>query len=236
MADNFTSQKLAAVDRVLLDTRAKHLDFRVFCYLASATDRETMVARRKQQTIADGLGVTKRAVQISIDRLHELGHLKLETKDGGTYVNAYRIVPKKTNADSPLNNGKANSDSSSRSKRRSNRPEKANETVQKGEPPFAPILPFKSHKIPSRGREPSGADALGSLGATIGARIGHDKLKAWFGKASIADVTADTVTIELPDGFLRDRVDSDFGDVVLKCCQELVPSIKRVHVAVEVVT
>ena len=56
---NFTARKLAAVDRLLVDKRATDLDFRVFWYLVSAADRETGIARRKQQTIADAAARVK---------------------------------------------------------------------------------------------------------------------------------------------------------------------------------
>ena len=53
---------------------------------------------RKQQVIATALGKKGvRGVQLSLGRLAEFGYIKFETKDGGTYVNAYRLILEKAN-------------------------------------------------------------------------------------------------------------------------------------------
>jgi hypothetical protein len=145
---NLTAQKLAAVDRLLVDKRATDLDFRVFWYLVSAADRETGIARRKQQ---------------SLDRLEAFSYIIVETKEGGTYASGYRIVLGKANADSSSVNTNANVDSSFVStkanasspfveRRRMRHAKKANATAEKGEPSFAPILPLNHLDIPSRAR------------------------------------------------------------------------------------
>lgn len=45
--------KLTALDAAASDQRLTHLDFRLLYYLASATDQETGIARRKQTVMAD---------------------------------------------------------------------------------------------------------------------------------------------------------------------------------------
>jgi hypothetical protein len=86
--------------------------------------------------------------------------------------------------------------------------------------------------IPTRAREPATAEALGSLGAALEARLGADRAQSWFGKATIIDVVGDTLTLELPTTFLASRARQDFEPDVLACCSALVPSIKRVRMVV----
>ena len=50
---SFTAMKLTALDAAASDQRLTHLDFRLLYYLASATDQETGIARRKQTVMAD---------------------------------------------------------------------------------------------------------------------------------------------------------------------------------------
>jgi hypothetical protein len=229
---SFTAQKLAAVGGALVDQRLTHLDFRLFYYLADATDSQTQTAKRKQRTIAAALGVTTRAVQIGVDRLVEFGHLATETKDGGTYVNAYRIILEKANVGSSFSGWKANPCSPSENKRRTDRTKKANQNVEKGERPFVPTLPFNSHNIPSRARGPSSPDGLGPFGAVISKRIGDAAYRAWFAKAAIAAETPDSVTLSVDSTFRRDHITAQFGPQILDCCRAVRPTVLRVDVVV----
>lgn len=83
-----------------------------------------------------------------------------------------------------------------------------------------------------RCRSPELADALGSLGARMEARIGSDQARAWFGQAVIRDATDDTITIEFPNSFIANRAQADHEAALLACCVALVPSIKFAHFAV----
>jgi hypothetical protein len=110
MADQFTARKLWRVDQVLRDKRATHFDFRLAYYIASITDRDTIEARFKQSTAADALDVTRRAIQISSERLKALGHIDISFTPGRTHLNGYRLCLEKTNEGSPLDVEKANVD------------------------------------------------------------------------------------------------------------------------------
>jgi hypothetical protein len=80
MADQFTARKLKLLDRANVDLRLTDQDYRVLSYISSAVDRETELARRKQQVISTALGKKSvRGVQISLNHLHEFGYLKFET-------------------------------------------------------------------------------------------------------------------------------------------------------------
>jgi hypothetical protein len=241
MADHFTARKLWCLDQVLRDKRATHLDFRFAYYIASVTDRATGEARFKQSTAADALDVTRRAIQLSADRLKVLEHVDVSFTPGRTHLNGYRLCLEKANVASPLenektnpvtpiDNGKANSSSPIRQvkgerpapKRRTETHEKANRHSHQSIPCLIPCL------IPTRGREPAFADALGSLGASLEQRLGADVARSWFGKAVITDVAGDTLTIELPTRFIAERVRSNYEPALLACCSALVPAIKAV--------
>lgn len=245
MADQFTARKLWRLDQVLRDKRATHFDFRLAYYIASVTDRDTGEARFKQKTAAEALGVTQRAIQISSERLKAFGHIDISFKPGRSHLNGYSLrmgkanlvsslAEESTNSDSPIDDGKANGgspiqqikDEQRDTKRRTAKPEKANGHSYQSIPCSIPCL------IPSRAREPATAEALGSLGALLEARIGSDRARAWFGKSVITDVVDGTLTLELPTKFLADRVRQDFEPDVLACCTTLVPSIKVVRMVV----
>lgn len=230
MADTFTARKLWCLDQVVRDKRATHFDFRFAYYIASVTDRATGEARFKQVTAAAALGVTRRAIQLSADRLKALGHLDISFSPGRTHLNGYRLSLEKANVGSPLEEEKANngtpfSDGKGEQrdhKRRTTRHEKANRHSHQSIPCFIPCL------FPSRAREPAIAEALGSLGAALEARIGADEARAWFGQASISDVAGDVLTIELPTRFIRSRVQTEFHQDLLVCCSSLLPRIRQV--------
>ena len=225
-ADNFTAQKLAALDRALVDERVSELDFCVLYYLASATDRKTRLAKRKQETIATALNVRTRTVQLALGRLRDLGYIIYETKEGGTYVNAYRIVLK-VNGGSALENEKANPDSPLASKRRIRPAEKTHTGVQKDESPFAHDLPLNSHYIPSGPRE------LGALGSVLRRRIGSSMFDAWFGEARIGGDTGEIGILVFSKMYFRNHVRAQYEHIILECWRALDPLKERVefHVA-----
>jgi hypothetical protein len=245
MADQFTARKFWCLDQVARDKRATHFDFRFAYYVGSVTDRSTGEARFKQSTAAEVLGVTRRAIQLSSERLRALGHIDISFTPGRTHLNGYRLCLEKanvgspldeesTNPRSPIDGGKANEGSPIQQikgeqpaqKRRTTRHEKANGHSHQSIPCLIPCL------IPTRAREPATAEALGSLGAKLEARIGADRARSWFGKATITDMAGDTLTLELPTKFIANRIRSDFEADLLACCSALAPGIKAVRMVV----
>lgn len=230
MEKDYTARKLNLLDRALVDPRLTDQDFRVLAYIAQAVDRETGLARRKQAVIQEALGKKSvRGIQISLGRLADCSYINFETKDGGTYVNAYRLLLEKANDRSSSDDEKTKEDSPFWKKRRTEVPKKANGSAEKGEPSFVHD-PFNSLDIPSRVREPAIAKALGSLPALLAARLGADVAKSWFAKAEITDVVGDTLTMGFPTKFLADHVRANFEPQLLDCCSELAPTIKFVRV------
>lgn len=245
MADQFTARKLWCLDQVLRDKRATHFDFRLAYYIASVTDRATGEARFKQVTAAEALGVTRRAIQLSSERLKTLGHCDISFTPGRSHVNGYRLCLEKANvgssleqesrnAGSPISDLKANGGSPFQStkgerpdtKRRTARPEKANGHSHQSIPCLIPCL------IPKRASAPAVAEALAALGTSLEARLGPDQARSWFGKAAVTDVVGDTLMLELPNKFIAHRIRSNFQPDLLACCSALVPGIKVVRLVV----
>jgi hypothetical protein len=230
LARDFTALKLAALDCAMVDPRLTHLDFRMYYYLSSAADRQTQTARRKQQVIANALRVSRRAVQISAERISEFGYIKILTKDGGSYTNGYEIVLQNANEGSPSENIKANPVSSFAKKRRTRSAKKANENGENGEPPFAPIFPFNSLEIPKRPRGPSSTDVLGPVGERIRRAIGDAAYRSWFGSVALLSIADGIVTISAPRPYQRTRIAQDFEIAMLKAWQADDPTIQRIAV------
>jgi hypothetical protein len=243
MADQFTAKKLWCLDQILRDKRATHLDFRLAYYVGSVTDRATGEARFKQSTAAEALDVTRRAIQISSERLKSLGHFDISFQPGRSHLNGYRLCLEKANVASPIDDesanpaspfedGKPNPASPIRyikgerpaHKRRTAAHEKANRHSHQSSLVSIPCL------IPSRARAPNNADAFGSLGANIEARLGADKARSWFGSAVIADIAPDSLTLELPTLFLANYITTHFLTDVTDCCKAIQPTIERVKI------
>ncbi|WP_338688287.1 hypothetical protein V5279_23535 [Bradyrhizobium sp. 26S5] len=108
MSDRFTAQKLSVLDQIMRDPRATHLDFRVAYYVGSVTDRKTGEARFKQITGAEALGITRRALQISTQRLRDLEYIDVSFTPGRTHFNGYRLRLERATLSAPADEGKAN--------------------------------------------------------------------------------------------------------------------------------
>ena len=218
----FTALKLAMLDEAAIDQRLTHFDFRLFFYLASASDRETGIARRKQQVIAEALSVTRRAVQLSAGRLAEFEYISVLTKEGGSYTHGYVIEVGQANASSPFRNPKANADSPLARKRRTCTVKKANGAPAKGEPPFAPILPLRSLDVPLTGPMPD------AVAASLRKWLGDDIFRSWFAKLTVAGVADGTVTLMAPSTFEAGRIMRDYEKPLIAAWGAVDPSIKRV--------
>jgi hypothetical protein len=243
MADQFTAQKLWCLDQVLRDKRATHLDFRLAYYVGSVTDRATGEARFKQSTAAEALNVTRRAIQMSSERLRALGHFDISFQPGRSHLNGYRLCLEKANAASPIDDestnpaspfkdGKANPASPIQDikgerpaqKRRTATHEKANRHSHQSSLVSIPCL------IPSVASASNNADAFSALGPALGARLGADKFHSWFKTAIIVDVSRDSLTLELATKFFGDYVATNFLSDVTDCCKAIQPTIERVKI------
>jgi hypothetical protein len=218
----FTTLKLAALDAAIIDARLTHLDFRLFYYLASASDWKTRVARRKQQVIAEALSVTRRAVQLSAGRLAALEYISVLVKEGGSYTHGYEIEVGKANASSGFQNPKANANSPLDRKRRTCTAKKANGDAEKGEPAFAPILPLYSLDIPLARPMPD------VVVARLRKRVGDGVYRSWFAKITVAGVADGTVTLMAPSPFHATRIINEYEMPLLDAWRAIDPYIERV--------
>jgi hypothetical protein len=244
MSDQHTACKLWCLDQIMRDQRATHLDFRLAYYIASVTDRATGKARFKQSTAAEALGVTRRGIQIAAERLKSLGHIDIGFTPGKGHLNTYRlhlekanfrshIVDKMANTDAHYTGQRANTGSPFATRKGEQREQKRRtESRGKAIGHSHSSLDSIPCLIPTRACEPAIADALGSLGASLSARIGADKAHSWFGKATVVDVTGDTLTLEVPTRFIASRILQDYEAEIVACSSALLPSITTVRVTV----
>jgi hypothetical protein len=226
MAGDFTAEKLSRMDAAVDDDRLTDLDVRLFWKMASAADRTTRVARRKQSAYAEALNVSRRAIQLSMDRLSAYGYVapKNNTATGTrAYVNAFEIAPK-ANLCSHFTSEPT---FVFRKKKRTTVQKDANLGSETSEPSFAHV-PLYSLDVPSRARGPSRPKGLGPLAASLRAKIGSAEFNSWFVGADISEATEDSVTIELPTPFKAHEAENRFGGAVLACLQAEQPAIERV--------
>jgi hypothetical protein len=219
----FTAHKLANVDSAAAEPRLSHLDFRLFWLLASAADRKTGVARRKQTDLARALGVTPRAVRRCLDHLVSLGYLKPIGQSPGGYVNGYNVLAPKRGLQSPLSekedsrvrfdNGQADSGD-----------QKADSGDQNEDSPFLhdPLVSLDLPSEPNRESETGGPRralvALGPLAEELSKKIGLDSFKTWFvkGEAELISQTADTITIAVNSKVAAWKLQNDYGDLIAR--------------------
>ena len=226
MADDFTAEKLSRMDAAVDDERLTDLDVRLFWKMASAADRATRIVRRKQSAYAEALNVTRRAVQLSMDRLSAYGYVAPKTNNttgSRSYVSAYEIAPKAN----LCSHYASEPTFVFRKKKRTTVRKEANHGSKTCEPPFAHV-PLYSLDVPSRARGPSRPKGLGPLAADLRARIGSTEFNAWFVDAGITDANENSVTICLPNKFKAIEAENRFGKHVLACLQAQQSTIERV--------
>lgn len=226
---SFAARKFAAVQRVMRETNVSHLDFRVYYYLADATDSETGLARRKQRVIASDLGLGRRTVQDSLARLCAHGVIKLEIAPGRSYTNAYRIIVEKARDAAPLPEQKARDAAPFSKERRGTGTKKARDDDKKGAGTRAPTLPLNSHEFPSRERGPSSTDVLGPA-AALERRLGSDKFASWFGGVTIVEETEDTVTLKAPTKFKANYLIQHFEADILAAWRISKPTVVHIRI------
>jgi Helix-turn-helix domain len=211
----FTARKLANVDRAAADQRLSHLDFRLLWLLASAADRKTGIARRKQSYLAEMLGVHRRTVQRCRDRLVSFGYvIPIGIRPGGN-VSGYNLFTSKKAALVPPSE-KGGAGAASDDGQGGAGVQRGGAGVQKGGPPTAPILPLKSLEIPcapNREIEAGGprqrADALGPhplgvLEASLRRALGQDFRR--LAGVKLVDVSAGVVRISVLTAAKRDEI------------------------------
>src|ERR1700754_5153984 len=92
---SFTSKKLTWLEAMTRDQRVKHLPLRVMTLISFHLNADSGDAFVKQRTLADALGVTRRAVQLAVKAVEELGYVRIEVGTGRGDVNRYAPILEK---------------------------------------------------------------------------------------------------------------------------------------------
>ena len=194
--------------------------------------------------------MSERQIRSLTKLLKDRGHLKVETNHGPHQANVCRLILNRKSASSFIEEvrrvflspvdpnqeaGFLINEEKERTKRGSFQQEKrkpASDKLLKNHSSNQTSRPPCSLEclIPSRAREPAIADALGSLGAQLQARLGADRATSWFGKTAVLDVVGEVLTLQAPDKFVADRIRQDFDRELLACCAALLPQIEVVRI------
>jgi Helix-turn-helix domain len=140
---SFSSKRARWTERVARDQGLTHLAFRVAYLLGCHMNKVTGDAWPSQKLLARELGVTVRAVQVSLDALVAAGYLLVDVAKGRSHTNRYCPVldDPNTNVGSPIDGGKDEHEFAiNAAKTRTAVQEKTNGCSKKGEPPFVQNL------------------------------------------------------------------------------------------------
>lgn len=140
---SFSSKRARWIERVARDQGLTHLAFRVAYLLGCHMNKVTGDAWPSQKLLARELGVTVRAVQVSLDALVAAGYLVVDVAKGRSHTNRYCPVldVPNTNVGSPIDGGKDEpAFAITTSKTRTAVQEKTNGCSQKGKSPFVQNL------------------------------------------------------------------------------------------------
>lgn len=182
-------------------------------------------------TIGREMGRGRTAAIDAINQLKALGWLTVESTKGGAKSNTSNFVFKgpsgaesRTGTSAESTTGLEDTTGAEDNRDQSGSPDRTGPGVRS-----RTIL---EPSLNLRAREPSSAEALGSLGSLVSSRIGLANAVSWFSDAPIVDISSTSITIELSTLFRRNRVAADFETDVLNCCRRLRPSIKTVKFVV----
>jgi helix-turn-helix protein len=100
VADDFTRHRLVWLDRIAADRDVSPLGFKLAYVIGGFISRKTGDAWPSQETIANRLGVTVRAVRNLVDQLAGAGHLEAVDARGRGKTIHYRMAAKNRNAGS----------------------------------------------------------------------------------------------------------------------------------------
>jgi chromosomal replication initiation ATPase DnaA len=70
-------------------------------------------------------------------------------------------------------------------------------------------------------RVQNAADTLGALGAVIRTSIKEEEFRSWFGKATISSVSAQVLTLAVPNSFHVEQIQNRYGHKFETWCKKL---------------
>jgi biotin operon repressor len=234
------------MDVMALDSAVSHAAFRCAGVIGSHFNRHTGKTFLSQETIARVMNVSQRTAWTAVTELERLGYLIVvrrelgsvtRKKKDGTEVKV-RVAGAKGAANVYLpafeRSQVAATNSGSKLATRCDLlwEQRSQSAASKVAANCDPTLTSSSKKYPERPSEPFRDDALGSLGAAMRRRLGDATYRSWFGQATIAAETPDTLTLAVSSTFARDHIIAQFSPQILACCRAARPAVLRVDVVV----
>ena len=234
------------MDVMALDSSLSHVAFRAAGVIGSHFNRHTGKTFLNQKTLANVMGVGERTAWSAVNELDRAGYLIVKRREFGTLSRqkkdgttvSVRLAGGKGVANTYLpafeRSQVAATNSGSKLATRCDLlwEQRSQSAASKVAANCDPTLTSSSKKYPERPSEPFRDDALGSLGAAMRRRLGDATYRSWFGQATIAAETPDTLTLAVSSTFARDHIIAQFSPQILACCRAARPAVLRVDVVV----
>jgi hypothetical protein len=228
--------KLSWIESLSTNRAIKGIGLKVAIVVSQRADRQG-VALVSQESIAKRIGSVERVIRRELQLLISLGYIE-SIKDGRRpgrgCAGQYRLLKRRA-----VQTAEARTQES-----RTQESEKADSGVRKGGL-RSPPLPISSKDNPSarvraRAREPDGLSWLERCWWTIKERLarsehfGEDKVEAWLSKLRVGGIAVSEVILIAPSKFLATKIETDYGDMLLREWRTIDPTIKRVSLRVVV--
>jgi DNA-binding MarR family transcriptional regulator len=227
--------RLEWIDVMALDASLSHVAFRVAAVIAHHLNKHTGRAFLTQELIAQILGISERTVFAAIKQLEKRRYVIVKRREFGTIIRKTR-TGRETLVRVAGGKGVANTyiptvDGSqvcatNRGLKLAERCElmweqRSQKSVPKVATSCEPTLSPPTEENPAPHGKPIKDGALGSIGAVIRTSIRDEEFRSWFGKATIADETAQVLALAFPNRFNCQEVKSRYGDKFESWCKKL---------------
>jgi hypothetical protein len=217
-------QMLAAADPKKVSPAAVRIGVQIGTHFNNNT-AETYVGLG---TIAKELRISPRGVWGGVDALKR--EQLLNVRRGGRATNYYSMPLERVAAECEIRFSKSRSglpNSVAESPQRSARLGK--EISQKPDQNFATGC---VQTLPSL----SGKNSTACWAETLANRIGMDRFAAWFDRVTVQSVHDGTVTLSVPNRFLKSRIEAEFSSQIIESFAHEHPDAKRLAIIVATIT
>lgn len=218
----FTGTRLRFLDETSKQGSLSGFEFQVLYVISSAADRETGLAIRSLEALADAVGSKDvRRMRRTVSKLEALGLVEINRGGGRGRASTYRlktesllhgpvaspaIDPEETGVAQPgydtyrteeTRVGEPGYDASKTRVKNALNPGQKCPKLGSTDPPLL-LIPIKSLPPPIMDR--------------LRNALGRQVAEAWFGKATVEAVEGQTITIGLPTRFVRSRINGHYLD------------------------
>lgn len=223
------------IDVMALDQSLSHVTVRVAMVIAFHLNKYSGKAFLTQELIAEILGISERTVFSAIKELEERRYVIVRRREFGTIVRKtptgreilVRVAGGKGVANTyiPTVDGSQVS-ATNRGLMLAKRCEliveqRSQKSVPKVAASCEPTLSPPTEENPSPHCQPIDGGTLGSIGAVIRISMEEEEFRSWFGKATIANETAEVLTLAFPSRFHCQEVKSRYGHQFESWCKKL---------------